>query len=73
MASVNFSLRGIFGWTLGGVFIGVALYNTYVLCRYPAYRKLRDELAREEDARIEKKIKKKIAKETTRAMFTQPV
>jgi len=69
MASVEWSLNSIFSMILAGAFVGVAFYNTYILFKYPAYRKLRDELAKEEDARIQKKMRKQIQKEATKSMF----
>lgn len=71
LASICLSLKDLFGLIMAGFLVGTALYNTYVLCRYPAYRKLRDELAKEEDERINKRIKKEVGKEVTRQMFTK--
>jgi hypothetical protein len=50
--------------------VGLALYNTFVLIKYPAYRKLRDDIAKEEDARINTAIRDKVRKEATASMFT---
>ena len=42
---------------------GVAVFNTYVLCRYPSYRKIREQIAEEEDKRIEARISKEVKKQ----------
>mmetsp|Transcript_37479 Transcript_37479/g.37827 ORF Transcript_37479/g.37827 Transcript_37479/m.37827 type:complete len:119 (-) Transcript_37479:551-907(-) len=34
----------------------IAVFNTYILCRYPGYREVREQIAKEEDRRIEEKI-----------------
>eukprot|EP00558_Chaetoceros_sp_UNC1202_P008980 CAMPEP_0197247532 /NCGR_PEP_ID=MMETSP1429-20130617/29250_1 /TAXON_ID=49237 /ORGANISM="Chaetoceros sp., Strain UNC1202" /LENGTH=223 /DNA_ID=CAMNT_0042708451 /DNA_START=44 /DNA_END=715 /DNA_ORIENTATION=+ len=69
VATVEFSFKTIFGHILAGSLVGVAFYNTFVLIKYPAYRRLRDQIAKEEDLRIEGKIRAKVRKEATAAMF----
>lgn len=69
MATVCLSFDDLFGKILAGALVGVALYNTFILIKYPAYRKMRDELAKEEDKRIEAKLREKMRKEATRQMF----
>lgn len=71
LASICLSLKDLFGMIMAGCLVGVAVYNTFVLCRYPAYRKLRDELASEEDERINKKLRQEVGKEARRQMFTK--
>lgn len=71
MASVNMSFLTLFPQIIAGTFVFIAFYNTYVLCRYPAYRRLREKLAKEEDERIQKKLRKQMAKEASRQMFSQ--
>jgi len=71
LASVCLSLKDLFGLVMAGCLVAAAVYNTFVLCRYPAYRKLRDELAKEEDERINKKIRTEVGKEARRQMFTK--
>ena len=51
--------------------IGVGFYNTYVLIKYPAYKNLRDELAKEEDQRIEGTMREKAKAEATKQMFSR--
>ena len=41
----------------------VACFNTYILCRYPGYRKMREKIAEEEDKRIEARISKEVKKQ----------
>lgn len=70
-------LLSTLAWTLGGIlatiatfaFIGVAIFNTYVLCRYPEYRKLREKIAEEEDKRIEARISKEVKKQVARQIM----
>jgi hypothetical protein len=69
LASVAWSYKGLFGFIVAGGFIAVALFNTYVLCRYPAYRKIRERIAEEEDKRIEARISKEVKRQATRSMM----
>jgi len=63
MGSVALSFEYLPGTIVGGAFIFVAFFNTYVLCRYPAYRKVREKIAEEEDKRIEARISKEVKKQ----------
>lgn len=63
LGSVCYSWDALPGTIMGGVAIGVALFNTYVLCRYPSYRKIREKIAEEEDKRIEARISKEVKKQ----------
>mmetsp|Transcript_8914 Transcript_8914/g.12998 ORF Transcript_8914/g.12998 Transcript_8914/m.12998 type:complete len:236 (-) Transcript_8914:310-1017(-) len=63
MASLLVSYESILGYIVAGVTIFVAFFNTYVLCRYPTYRAIRQKMAEEEDKRIQGKIKKGVAKQ----------
>uniref|UniRef100_A0A7S2SMD0 COPI associated protein n=1 Tax=Eucampia antarctica TaxID=49252 RepID=A0A7S2SMD0_9STRA len=56
MASIALSFDNLFGQVVGVALILVAIYNTYVLVSYPSYRKARDNLAQEEDRRIQERI-----------------
>lgn len=47
----------------------VAVFNTYVLCRYPGYRKMREQIAEEEDKRIEARISKEVKKQAVSQMM----
>jgi len=60
---VSFSYGTLAGWIVGGAFVFIAFYNTYVLCRYPSYRKMREKIAEEEDKRIEARISSEVKKQ----------
>ena len=51
------------GFIISGVLVAVALFNTYVLCRYPGYRQMREKIAAEEDKRIQARIDKEVRKQ----------
>lgn len=69
MAGVSLTLDRLLAYIVAGVFVGVAFYNTYVLFRYPAYKKLRDSIAEEEDKRIDAAITKRVRKEAVKQML----
>jgi hypothetical protein len=69
LATVCLSFDDIFGKILAGALAAIAFYNTYVLIKYPAYRRMRDELANEEDKRIQKRMREEVRKEATKQMF----
>jgi uncharacterized membrane protein len=69
MGSVAWSYGNILGAAVGGAFVFVACFNTYVLCRYPSYRKIRDQIAIEEDKRIEARISKEVKKQAAKQAF----
>ena len=60
LGSVSFSFRNLGGTIMACVMVGTALFNTFILCRYPAYRKVREQIAEEEDKRIEDRISKEV-------------
>lgn len=68
MGSVAWSFDNLFGKIVACVFGGVAIFNTYVLCRYPSYRKMREKIAEEEDKRIESRISKEVKKQAVRSV-----
>lgn len=63
MASVAWAYNNLFGKIVAIALVVVALFNTYVLCRYPSYRKVRERIAEEEDKRIEARISKEVKKQ----------
>ena len=63
LGSVTWSYDNLTGKIMAGVMTGVAVFNTYVLCRYPSYRKVREQIAEEEDKRIEARISKEVKKQ----------
>mmetsp|Transcript_10485 Transcript_10485/g.24901 ORF Transcript_10485/g.24901 Transcript_10485/m.24901 type:complete len:204 (-) Transcript_10485:313-924(-) len=60
LGSVCWAFGGAMGIAMASVMGGVALFNTYILCRYPSYRKIREQIAEEEDKRIEARISKEV-------------
>jgi len=68
LGSVCWSFSGILGKIMAGCLVGVALFNTYILCRYPSYRKLREQIAEEEDKRIEARISKEVKQQAIKQM-----
>lgn len=66
LASVTWSYNALIGQIMAGVLVGVAIFNTYILCRYPSYRKIRERIAEEEDKRIEARISKEVKKQAIR-------
>ena len=71
LASVAWSFGGVLGFVAACVMVGVAVFNTYVLCRYPAYRKIREKIAEEEDKRIESRIAKDVKKQVVSQGLSQ--
>ncbi len=63
MASVCWTYNSIPGQATAIVLGCVAVFNTYVLCRYPSYRKMREDIAAEEDKRIQAKINQQVRKQ----------
>jgi hypothetical protein len=63
MASVAYAYDNLFGKIVAVALVAVAFFNTYVLCRYPSYRKVRERIAEEEDKRIEARISKEVKKQ----------
>ena len=63
LASVCYSWSDVSGVAMAIVIVCVAVFNTYVLCRYPKYRLMREKIAEEEDKRIEARIAKEVKKQ----------
>lgn len=68
MGSVCWSYESILGKATAIVLVVVAVFNTYVLCVYPGYRKLREDIASEEDARIQAQINSQVRKQAISSM-----
>jgi len=68
MASVCWSYEGLLGYITSITLAVVAVFNTYVLCRYPSYRRMRENIAAEEDRRIQAKINQQVAKQAASNM-----
>jgi len=69
LGSVAWAYGHIFGKATGVLLGVVALFNAYVLCRYPSYRKMREKIAEEEDKRIEARISKEVKKQAVKSAF----
>ena len=68
MASVCWSYEGLSGY-ITAISLGcVAVFDTFVLCRYPAYRRMRERVAAEEDRRIQSKINQQVTKQAASQM-----
>lgn len=63
LASVAWAYNNLLGKIVAGALVGTAVFNTFVLCRYPGYRKIRERIAEEEDKRIEARISKEVKKQ----------
>ena len=66
IASVSWSYDSFPGKVVAGVWVGIAIFNTYVLCRYPGYRRIREKIAEEEDKRIEARISKEVKRQAVK-------
>lgn len=71
LASVTWSYAGMFGYVVSCVLVGVAFFNTFILLRYPSYRKMRETIAEEEDKRIEARISKEVKKQAIKQATKQ--
>jgi COPI associated protein len=69
LGSVSWSFDSLLGKIVAMAFAAVAVFNTYVLCRYPSYRKMREKIAEEEDKRIEARIRKEVKKQAVRQVM----
>ncbi|GKY99020.1 hypothetical protein MPSEU_000857700 [Mayamaea pseudoterrestris] len=69
LGSVAWSYDTLFGKIVAGCFIGCACFNTFILCRYPGYRKIREKIAEEEDKRIEARISKEVRRQATKSFM----
>jgi hypothetical protein len=68
MASVTWSYGNLLG-KITAITLGVvAVFNTYILCRYPTYRKMREKVAEEEDKRVQAKINQQVRKQAISQM-----
>jgi hypothetical protein len=69
LGSIAWSFNNLFGKAVSIAFGAVAVFNTYVLCRYPEYKRLREKIAEEEDKRIEARISKEVKKQAAGQLF----
>jgi len=71
MASISWQYNNILGRIGALLLLGSAFFNTYVLWKYPNYRKVREKIAEEEDRRIDAKITGQVKKQALNAMFSK--
>ena len=69
LGSIAWSFNDLMGKIVACAFVGVACFNTYVLCRYPSYRRMREKIAAEEDKRIEARISKQVKRQAAAAVM----
>jgi hypothetical protein len=69
LGSVAWSYDNLMGKILAASLAGVAIFNTYILCRYPSYRKIREQIAEEEDRRIESRISKEVKRQAIKTVM----
>ena len=60
LASVCWSYNNYLSLGTAIAIVGVAFFNTYILLRYPSYRRIREKIAEEEDKRIEARISRDV-------------
>lgn len=63
LSSVAWSYENLGGKIMAIALAAVAVFNTYILCRYPSYRRIRESIAEEEDKRIEARISKEVKRQ----------
>lgn len=61
------SISKLLGPICGIGLMVIAMFNTYVLCRYPTYRAVREKIAEEEDRRIEARISGEVKKQVVKS------
>jgi len=68
LSSVSWAYNTLLGKIVCIAMLAMGLFNTYILCRYPGYRKIREQIAEEEDKRIEARISKEVKKQAISSM-----
>lgn len=63
LGSVTWAYGSLFGRIIAVAMWVTGIMNTYILCRYPSYRAMRERIAEEEDKRIESRISKEVKKQ----------
>jgi len=54
---------GLMGQLVAGALVLVACYNTFIICKYPAYKKMKEEIADEAEKKVNAKIQKEMQKQ----------
>jgi hypothetical protein len=70
LGSVVWSFDTFLGRAVAFALVAVAGFNTYILCWYPAYRKIREQIAEEEDKRIEARISKEVKRQAVNQVLS---
>jgi hypothetical protein len=60
LGSVALAYGNVLGLIVAVALFAMAVINTFILCRYPSYRQMREKIAEEEDRRIEARISKEV-------------
>lgn len=60
LGSVAWAYNNLLGKIVAIALFVMAVINTFILCRYPSYRQMREKIAEEEDKRIEARISKEV-------------
>ena len=68
LASLSWSFNSIPTRIVSIALVVVALFNTYILFRYPSYRAVRERIAEEEDKKIEAKIGAQMKKQAIKSL-----
>jgi hypothetical protein len=69
LATIAFTF-GILGGIVAFAIISVALFNSYVLFRFPTYRAVRERIAEEEDRLIEAKVSREVKRQTAKSLLS---
>jgi len=70
LATLAWTFNNLFGYIVAIAMATVALFNTFVLLRYPSYRAMRERIAEEEDKKIQAKIQSEVKKQAIRSLST---
>jgi hypothetical protein len=68
LATISFTF-GIFGGIVAFAIVSVAIFNAYVLFRFPSYRAVRERIAEEEDRLIEAKVSREVKRQTAKSLL----
>jgi hypothetical protein len=69
LATISFTF-GILGGIVAFAIVAVAIFNTYVLFRFPTYRIVRERIAEEEDKLIEAKVSREVKRQTVKSLLS---
>jgi len=69
LATLSWSAFGFLGRVVSIGVVAVALFNAYVLWRYPSYRRVRERIAEEEDKLIEAKVSREVKQQAVKTVW----